>query len=178
MSPTIDFSAINQIALQQLQRLLKGWLPDGKKEGVEFVALNPRRADKKPGSFKINLRTGEWADFATNDKGGDPISLFAYLNGMKQGEAAKELAAKIGIQEYRSGKPNGKANGHAAHHAQPALGQPKPFYDGHLTRDGFQHVATYDYAEDNERLYQVLDTNIQRKRSNSWPVDQMAKADG
>ena len=46
-------------------------------EGHEYVARNPTRADRRPGSFKINLRTGRWADFATGDKGGDPVSLAA-----------------------------------------------------------------------------------------------------
>jgi hypothetical protein len=35
--------------------------------------------DQNPGSFSINVRTGRWADFATGDKGGDVISLAAYL---------------------------------------------------------------------------------------------------
>ena len=32
----------------------------------EYVALNPTRADKRAGSFKINLQTGRWADFAAD----------------------------------------------------------------------------------------------------------------
>jgi hypothetical protein len=54
------------------------------------------RADRHLGSFKINLRTGRWADFATGDAGGDLISLRAYLDGIRQGEAARRIAREIG----------------------------------------------------------------------------------
>ena len=55
-------------------------LPGGKKEGNKWVALNPTRGDKNLGSFMINLMNGKWIDYATGDKGGDIISLYAYLN--------------------------------------------------------------------------------------------------
>jgi hypothetical protein len=42
-------------------------------------AVNPRRVDRHPGSFRINLASGKWADFAVDAKGGDLISLVAYL---------------------------------------------------------------------------------------------------
>jgi hypothetical protein len=156
MMHTIDFAEVNRAALRQLHSLLPRWLPGGKRQGNEFLALNPRRADNRPGSFSVNMKTGEWADFATSDKGGDPISLFAFLKGIKQGEAAKELAAQIGLQEYRNGKANGKANGHDTHHAQPAPEKPRPFYDGHLIKKGFELVNEYDYTDDGELIYQTL----------------------
>ncbi|CAK0763746.1 hypothetical protein CCP3SC5AM1_3570002 [Gammaproteobacteria bacterium] len=57
---------------------------------------NPKRDDAKPGSFSINLDTGKWADFATGHHGKDSISLYAYLNNLSQGQAARKLAAEIG----------------------------------------------------------------------------------
>ncbi len=93
----IDFAVVNAAALGRLPDLLWRWLPDGRIEGHEFVARNPTRADRRPGSFKINLDTGRWADWATGDKGGDPVSLAAYLAGCGQGEAARELAAMLGL---------------------------------------------------------------------------------
>jgi hypothetical protein len=74
-------------------------LPAGKRAGPELVALNPRRADRHLGSFKVNRYTGRWADFATGDRGGDPISLVAYLADVSQGEAARLLARMLGIGE-------------------------------------------------------------------------------
>ncbi len=76
-SQSLSFEVVNKAALSELPRLLRRWLPDGRIRCDEYVALNPTRADRRPGSFKINLRTGRWADFATGDGGGDVISLGA-----------------------------------------------------------------------------------------------------
>ena len=57
----IDFPAINSAALACLPAILNRLLPRGQREGREFVALNPRRADRHLGSFRINLDTGCWA---------------------------------------------------------------------------------------------------------------------
>ena len=97
MAGRINFDVINRAALGCLPDLLRRWLPDGRIEGQEFVAKNPRRADKKRGSFKINMRTGRWGDFATGDTGGDVASLAAYLAGTKQIEAARSLADMLGV---------------------------------------------------------------------------------
>jgi hypothetical protein len=94
----IDFAAINAVALRSLPALLARWLPDGRWHGQEYVARNPKRNDQRAGSFKINGRTGRWGDFATGDSGGDPISLAAYLAGIGQVEAARELARALGIE--------------------------------------------------------------------------------
>lgn len=91
------FKAANETALPRLLELCRTWLPDGRLQGSEFVARNPTRDDRRPGSFSINTRSGVWADFATDDRGGDPISLYAYLNGLSQIEAARELAAELGV---------------------------------------------------------------------------------
>lgn len=71
----------------------------GKNQGREYLPINPTRADTKPGSFTINRDSGAWADFASGDKGGDLISLVAYLHGIKQGEAAARLAEFLGIEK-------------------------------------------------------------------------------
>jgi hypothetical protein len=96
-SGSINFAAVNQAALARLPDILHRWLPDGRMEGGEYVARNPTRADRKLGSFKINMASGRWADFATGSRGGDPVSLAAYLAGCGQAEAARELAAMLGM---------------------------------------------------------------------------------
>ncbi len=93
----IDFERINRVAAANILEILRRWLPDGRIQGHEYVALNPRRLDRQQGSFKINLQTGKWGDFATGDAGGDLVSLAAYLAGTTQGEAARELAAMLGV---------------------------------------------------------------------------------
>jgi hypothetical protein len=91
------FDAVNKAAQPHLRVVLRRLLPDGVIRGAEFVALNPPRKDKKLGSFKINLRTGRWADWAADAKGGDVISLVAYLYQRSQIEAALRLAHMLGL---------------------------------------------------------------------------------
>jgi hypothetical protein len=98
-SGRIDFAGIASAALAVLPALLSRWLPDGRRVGHEWVARNPTRMDRSPGSFKVNLRTGRWADFATGESGRDAISLAAYLVNVSQSEAAGRLAAMLGIRE-------------------------------------------------------------------------------
>ena len=96
--PYIDFAEINGAALCAFPAVLRRLLPRGERIGKEYVALNPRRPDRRLGSFKINLNNGKWADFATGDNGGDPISLLAYVANVSQGEAARLLAQMLGVQ--------------------------------------------------------------------------------
>jgi hypothetical protein len=93
----IDFAAINRAALARLPELCLQWLPDGRRIGREFIARNPRRADRRAGSFRINLKTGRWADFATDARGGDVVSLVAYLFEVRQSAAARRLADLLGV---------------------------------------------------------------------------------
>lgn len=92
-----SFEVIANACLARAERLVVEWLPEGRREGQEWVALNPTRADSHLGSFKVNLVTGHWADFATGDKGGDLISLYAYLRGLKNGQAATQLMEILGM---------------------------------------------------------------------------------
>jgi hypothetical protein len=95
---SIDFAGINAAALAALPALLQRLLPGGRIEGHEYTALNPRRVDRHIGSFRINTLTGRWADFAVDGaRGGDPVSLLAYLDGSSQSEAARKLVAMLGI---------------------------------------------------------------------------------
>lgn len=94
----LDFDAINRAAASVMPELLARLLPDAKVRGPEVVGRNPRRPDdQRPGSFSINKHTGKWADFATADRGGDRISLIAYLLGTSQIEAARYLAGILGL---------------------------------------------------------------------------------
>jgi hypothetical protein len=94
----LDFQAINRAALASLPALLRRWLPSGRLVGREYEARNPTRADRRTGSFRVNVSTGKWADFATGDVGGDVISLAAYLAGTSQAEAARALANMLRVR--------------------------------------------------------------------------------
>jgi hypothetical protein len=78
-----------------------GFLCNGRRPNA--VRLDhSRRGDRHLGSFKINRYNGRWADFATGDKGGDPISLVAYLANVSQAEAARLLAGMLGLEGPRA----------------------------------------------------------------------------
>jgi hypothetical protein len=99
MSGRISFERVNRAALPVLPSLLGRWLPGGRIAGDEYVALNPLRRDHRPGSFRVNMRTGRWADFAIpHARGGDVVSLAAYLGDIGQAEAARRLALMLGIE--------------------------------------------------------------------------------
>lgn len=96
----LSFDRVRSAAQGHTESLVTRWLPEGRREGREWVARNPVRADGRAGSFKVNLNTGAWGDFATNDKGGDLISLAAYLRNISQLEAARNIAEMLGIDAY------------------------------------------------------------------------------
>ena len=74
---------------------IKLWLPDGEEENGQWSAINPLRNDKQKGSFKINLTTGAFNDYADDDMvGRDAVTLYAKLNGLSNFEAAKEILEK------------------------------------------------------------------------------------
>lgn len=129
MSKSIDFEGIANSALNAASTLVPMWLPQGRREGHEYKALNPTRADSKIGSFSVNLNTGAWADFATDDKGADLISLYAYVFHLKNGEAAKEVARQLSIDNVMITEN------------QPRQAPPK------MTDDGWETIAPVpDYA--------------------------------
>lgn len=108
----IDFEQINQAALAHLPDLLPELLPEGRFHGREFrcgdLAGTPGQ------SLSVNTDTGKWCDFANGeDKGGDPVSLVAAVRQVPQGEAARWLAGRVGIdaiQQQGRGK-GGRVNG-------------------------------------------------------------------
>ncbi len=101
MGNRIDFSRVNHAALAHIETIVSRWLPDGKHAGVEWIARNPKRNDRRLGSFKVNMTTGAWGDFASGDYGGDLVSLAAFLHTSgDQRQAAIEVAEMLGIDAY------------------------------------------------------------------------------
>ena len=93
----IDFETIAATARRHARAVCNRVIPGGQVRGHEYVALNPKRADRRLGSFRVNLRSGKWADFATGERGGDLISLVAWRYDIPQAEAAKRLAVLLSI---------------------------------------------------------------------------------
>jgi hypothetical protein len=103
MRPLLDFERINSAPYAVLRMSLSRWLPGGRRVGPEWIAFNPKRADRHYGSFCINVVTSRWADFATADAGGDPISLAAFLFDLRQAEAVCCIADILGISGDQHG---------------------------------------------------------------------------
>ena len=65
MRESIDFNGLAAALLDRIDQLLPQWLPGGARSGSEYEC-----ADLSGGrgtSCKINVNTGAWADFATDD---------------------------------------------------------------------------------------------------------------
>lgn len=102
-APLINYKEVKEKALSHSHLLLKTWLPNGMIKAHEYIALNPTRHDLHLGSFRINMRSGQWADFATSDRGGDLIALLAYLDHSTQSQAARKISAFLGLEACHVG---------------------------------------------------------------------------
>ncbi|HEX2998835.1 MAG TPA: hypothetical protein VHR86_01155, partial [Armatimonadota bacterium] len=155
-TPRYDFDQIDAALLPRADTLLNEWLPDGKLSGHEYTAINPTRADHHPGSFKINIDTGIWEDFATGDKGPGLVSLYAYIHRMDKPDAATELAQRHGLQAASArDKPPTKAR--PREEWQPVMpipddAPPPPTYTAKLG----ETVTRYDYRGIDGRLLHLV----------------------
>ncbi len=86
---TMDFRALAQRLLVSSETLVPQWLPGGRRRGHEWVCGDLGGGEGT--SLSVNLLSGRWADFATSDRGGDLISLYAAIHELTPGEAYREL---------------------------------------------------------------------------------------
>ncbi len=140
------FDDVNTAALAAYPGLLSQLFPKGHLCGREFCVGN---LQGEPGeSLSVNVETGVWKDFATGDKGRDPVSLFASINGFHQVEAKNQLAQLLGLttnhkrtrRQHRTSKrgTNGKAS--AANGTNPT--NPPPDRHPELGEPTFRHEYT------------------------------------
>jgi putative DNA primase/helicase len=95
----VNIPAVAQAALPHLRALCARWLPGGRLEGREWTAGSLRG---EPGrSLRVNIQSGRWCDFASGERGGDAVSLAAAIARCSQVEAARNLAAMLGIEGGR-----------------------------------------------------------------------------
>ena len=158
----MDFPALAQILLSNAEMHVSRWLPKGKREGKEWRAGGLNGSAGK--SFGINLETGMWADFATGDKGGDLISLYAAIHGITQAEAFKELDQDTG----RSSSGSFDTRVAVSRAADKKAGRPPsppvilPPEDAPLTPITFKHPKhglpshVYAYRNRDSRLLMVV----------------------
>ncbi len=103
----LDFQRINDTALQQIDGLLREWLPNGRAIKDEYCVGNLQGDPSKKktgGSLRIRIhgeKAGIWKDFATGEGGHDLISLYAAkFTNNDQGAAATQLAEKFNISAH------------------------------------------------------------------------------
>ena len=97
----LPFSEINQVVLVACPGFLYELLPDGCVQGNEFAAGS---TFGEPGdSFSANLSTGKLADFASDERGRDLVSLYAKVKGLRQSDAARMLAERFGVSILSNG---------------------------------------------------------------------------
>lgn len=100
--PPINFHALNEALLDRAESLVPMWLPGGKKRNHEWVCAGLSGGDGTSCSINITgdrKKRGHWADFATDDRGKDLISLYASIHGLDQGKAAIQLARDYGLED-------------------------------------------------------------------------------
>ncbi len=98
MTAHIDFDQVRTLAQRNALAICRRVLPGGRVVSGEYEVRNPKRPDRSPGSFRVNLRTGRWADFATSDRGGDLIALVAWRFDVTQLEAARRLSDLLSLR--------------------------------------------------------------------------------
>ncbi|EPT7034281.1 toprim domain-containing protein [Cronobacter malonaticus] len=90
-------SELSDLLWSQVDRVAPHLLPNGKKDGHEWVAGNVH--GDKGSSLKVNLNgKKKWADFAEGD-GGDMLDLWMACRGISLHQAMQEAKAFLGIRD-------------------------------------------------------------------------------
>jgi uncharacterized protein (DUF927 family) len=145
-TPPPNFQKIAAAALGCFDQIMQLLGLSGKRSGREFLPRNPNRVDSKPGSFSINTESGAWADFAADVKGGDLISLAAYIRGGSNSEAAVWLAEVLNLPTAAGpAKPAPRAQAAAAgaEWVSPAPYDAPRLPAGHMRHGKPSQVWTY-----------------------------------
>lgn len=94
----LNFREIAEHGRSALPSLMLKWGIGGARRGNLWLGpVKTPRFNPPWSSLVIWLNKGCWVHYASGEKGGDVTSLYAHLRGISQGEAAKELAAELGL---------------------------------------------------------------------------------
>lgn len=117
--PPIRFGALADALLSMSESLVPMWLPGGRRNGHEYVCGS--LSGGEGGSCSVNLTTGRWADFSSDEAGGDLVSLYAAVHGLSMAKAAVDLAHQFGLEDVA-----GVVKGGAGHVPPPVRRAPEP----------------------------------------------------
>ncbi len=95
--PPIRFQELCDALLTRADYYVATWLPGGHTKGHEYACAGLSGGEGS--SCSVNLKTGAWADFATEEKGGDLLSLYAAIHGLSQAKAAISVARDEGLED-------------------------------------------------------------------------------
>jgi putative DNA primase/helicase len=127
VAKTINFAALAEALLGRADTLVRAWLPGGVQRGHEYIcgSLQGGKGD----SCAVNLTNGRWADFSTDDKGGDLVSLYAAVFGFarnEMGKAAVQLARDEGLEDIAGVTPERSSDAPARARPEPVAAAPTP----------------------------------------------------
>lgn len=114
--PPINFRALADALLANAEVLVPMWLPGGHRSGPEWVCGSLAGGGGR--SCSVNLRDGRWADFSSDERGGDLLSLYAAIHGLSMAKAAVQVAREQGLEDV--------ANIVAGHGGKPVQPAPNP----------------------------------------------------
>jgi putative DNA primase/helicase len=134
--PPIKIRELAEALLDHIDTLVPDWLRGGTRRGHEWVCGS--LTGEPGGSFSVCLsgaKAGQWADFNTDDKGGDLVSLYAAIHNINNAEAAVRLAREMhlesvaGLVKTASGAPVAPVD----NPRNPPVKKPKPVPEGWAT---------------------------------------------
>jgi hypothetical protein len=98
----VDIASLASMLNDRVESVIDAIGLSGERRGHDFVALNPTRADRSLGSFRICIagsKTGVWKDFSGGD-GGDVLDLVAYcMFGGDKGKAVAWSKSFLGLDD-------------------------------------------------------------------------------
>lgn len=159
--PPIRFAELAEALLARAEALVEQWLPGGARRGHEWVCGS--LAGGKGSSCSVNLTNGRWADFASDEQGGDLLSLYAAIHGLSQAKAAVQVAREQGFEGVAGlvlapgggapppapprpappPKPKAEPEGWRTVRPVPPHAPPPTFKHFHRNADDLEHKATY-----------------------------------
>lgn len=170
-------NGINHQLIHLAESILPRWL-DGEIRGNEYVALNPTREDRNLGSFKVDLRTGRWRDYACDDfSGGDLVSLYMRIKSFDEATALAELEQFLAemppsparVTGTESAIPRSKVRSapapdgcHLPPDLHPDLGEPSVTYTYRIT-SGETAFLVYRFDSDSGKETRPVSFNPDRQ---------------
>jgi putative DNA primase/helicase len=124
--PPIQFGALAAALLARAETLLQKWLPGGRRDGHEFKCGSVKGEAGR--SCSINLVTGAWADFNTDERGRDLVSFYMACFDMESmAAAALQVAAEEGLEDVAGivRRPKGDAKPRPPRPPAPPPSKPK-----------------------------------------------------